>query len=90
MKVYELRIDWATNDASACNTTLYQQEEDAKKAMKTEILQAMQDYEVFDENGCLNDEDWRLDKGDYFWELWEDGCYSTNHCEITITEKEVL
>jgi hypothetical protein len=50
----------------------------------------MQDYDVFDEETGELEEGWELDKGNSFWELWEDGYYTSNHCVITLTEKEVL
>ena len=90
MKVYEVKVDWATNDAQDCTTEIYDSKEKATKAMNFEIAQAMQDYGVFDEEtGELTDECWKLDAGINFWELWEDGYYTANHCLITVTEKEV-
>ena len=50
----------------------------------------MQDYGVFDEEtGELTEEGWVLDMSVNFWELWEDSYYASNHCLITLTEKEV-
>jgi tRNA U34 5-carboxymethylaminomethyl modifying GTPase MnmE/TrmE len=49
MKVYEVKIDWATNDAEDCTTEVYSTAEKARKAFNSEIVQAMQDYDVFDE-----------------------------------------
>lgn len=90
MKVYEVKVDWATNDAQDCTTEIYATEEKARKAYNFEIAQAMQDYGVFDEEtGELTDQDCDLDQGNNFWELWEDGYYTANHCLITLTEKEV-
>lgn len=90
MKVFEVKVDWATNDAEDCTTELYSTKEEAQKAFNAEKLQAMQDYGVFDEQtGELTDENWEIDEGKDFWELWEDGYYSVNHCLITLTEKEV-
>ena len=90
MKVYEVKVDWATNDDSGCMTEIYATEEKARKAYNFEIVQAMQDYGVFDEEtGELIDEGWKLDMRNTFWELWEDGDYTSNHCLITLTEKEV-
>ena len=90
MKVYEVKVDWATNDAQDCTTEIYSTEEKARKAYNCEIAQAMQDYGVFDEEtGELTDQDWYLEQGNRFWDLWEDGYYSSNHCLITLTEKEV-
>lgn len=91
MKVYEVKVDWATEDDCACRTELYSTEEEAIKAFNAEKLQAMEDYGVFDEQtGELIDEDWQLDEAKYFWEIWEDEYYRSNHCLITLTEKEVL
>lgn len=90
MKVFEVKVDWVTNDAEDCTTELFSTEEKATKAFNAEKLQAMQDYGVFDEQtGKLVDENWQLDEGKYFWDLWEDGYYTSNHCLITLTEKEV-
>ena len=90
MKVYEVKVDWATNDAEGCTTEIYATEEKARKAYNFEIMQAMQDYDVFDEEtGELVLENWEVDKGETFWELWETGYYTGNHCLITLTEKEV-
>lgn len=91
MKVYEVKVNWATNDDSGCTTTLYSTKEKAIKAFNFEVVQAMQDYDVFDEeSGELIDANWQLDKGNDLWDLWEDGYYSANHCTITITEKIIL
>ena len=89
MKVYEVKIDWATGEGCDCTTELYADKEKAIKAYNFEIVQAMQDYDVFDEETGELEEDWELDKGETFWELWEDGYYTSNHCLITLTEKEV-
>ena len=89
MKVYELKIDWATNDDEACTTEIYETEEKAKKAMNFEIVQAMQDYGCFDEETGELDEGWELEQRDNYWHLFEEGWWSTNHCLITVTEKEV-
>ena len=90
MKVYEVKVDWSTNDDAGCSTEIYATEEKARKAFNFEIVQAMQDYDVFDEEtGELTDECWVLDRGNNFWELWEAGYYTSNHCLITLTEKEV-
>lgn len=91
MKVYELKIDWSTNDDSGCTTELYDSEEKAIKAMNFEIAQAMQDYGVFNEETSeLIDDGWELDTGVNMWELWEDGYYASNHCLIVVTAKDVL
>ena len=90
MKVYEVKVDWATGEGSDCTTEIYATEEKARKSFNFEICQAMEDYCVFDEEtGELTDESWELDSGDNFWELWETGYYTSNHCLITMTEKEV-
>ena len=90
MKVYEVKVDWATGEGCDCTTEIYATEEKARKSFNFEIAQAMQDYAVFDdETGELTDESWELDKGETFWELWETGYYTGNHCLITLTEKEV-
>lgn len=90
MKVYEVRVNWATNDTMGCHTEIYATEEKARKAFNFEIVQAMQDYDVFDEETGELESGWQLDKGHSFWELWKDGYYTSNHCVITLTEKEVL
>ena len=90
MIVYEVKVDWAINDAEDCTTELFSTKEKAQKAFNAEKLQAMDDYGVFDEQtGELIDENWALDEGKYYWEIWEDGYYTSNHCLITLTEKEV-
>ena len=91
MKVYEVKVDWATNDAEGCNTEIYATEEKARKAYNFKIVQAMQDYGCFDEEtGELDDDGlWELEQRDNYWHLFEEGWWSTNHCLITVTEKEV-
>lgn len=91
MKVYEVKVDWATRDDSGCTTEIYATEEKARKAMNFEIVQAMQDYGCFDEEtGELDDDDlWELEQRDNYWHLFEEGWWSTSHCLITLTEKEV-
>ena len=90
MKVFEVKVDWATNDAEDCTTELYSTKEKAQKAFNFEKLKAMEDYGVFDEQtGELTDENWTLEQRENYWELFEEGYWSTNHCLITLTEKEV-
>lgn len=90
MKVYELRVDWATNDAEACVTTLYATEEKAKNDFHKEVEQAKQDYtHAFDEDGNVAD-GWCLEEHNDYWEIYEAGYYVSEHCTITIDEKEVL
>lgn len=89
MKVYELKVDWATGEGCDCTTELYADKERAIKAFNFEIAQAMHDYEVFDEETGELDEGWELEKRDNYWHLFEEGWWSTNHCLITVTEKEV-
>lgn len=90
-KVWELKIDWATQDDSGCTTEIYATEERARKAMNFEIVQSMQDYDVlFDEETGKLEDGWVLDKGNNLWDLYEDGYYTANHCTITVTEKEVI
>lgn len=91
MKVYEVKVDWATNDAEDCTTELFSTEEKARKSFNAEKMQAMQDYGVFDEQtGELTDKNWKLNEGTNYWELFEKGFWSENHCLITLTEKEVF
>lgn len=91
MTVYELKVDWATNDDYGCTTTLYSTYSKAKKAMNFEVLQAMEDYGVFNEiTGELENDSYELEVYDDHWELYEDGYYLYNHCLIEITEKEIL
>lgn len=89
MKVYEVKVDWATRDSEDCTTEIYATEEKARKAMNTEIVQAMQDYGCFDEETGELDDGWELEQRDNYWHLFEEGWWSTNHCLITLTEKEV-
>lgn len=90
MEVYEVKVDLATDDDEECTTELFSTEEKARKAFNAEKLQAMEYYGVFDEQtGKLIDENWQLDEGKYFWDLWANGFYKSNHCLITLTEKEV-
>lgn len=90
MKVYEVKVDWATNDAEDCTTELYSTEEKARKAFNTERVQAMEDYGVFDEQtGVLTDKNWELEQRENYWHLFEEGYWSGNHCLITLTAKEV-
>lgn len=89
MKVYEVKVEWATNDTGDCVTEIYATEEKARKAFNFEIAQAMQDYDVFDEETGELESGWELEKRDGYWELWESGCYVGNHCLITLTEKAV-
>ena len=90
MKVYELKIDWATNDDQGCSTEIYATEEKARKAFNTEVVQAMQDYDVFDEKtGELTDENYTLEQGNGYWHLYQNDLWTSCHCLITVTEKEV-
>ena len=89
MKVYELKIDWATNDAQGCTTEIYATEEKAIKSMNFEIVQAMQDYGCFDEETGELEDGWELEQRDNYWHLFEDNFWCQNHCLITVTEKEV-
>lgn len=90
MKVYELKIDWASNDDQGCPTEIYDSHEKAMKAFSFEVVQAMQDYDVFDEQtGELTDDGYSLEQGNGYWHLYQNGWWTTCHCLITVTEKEV-
>ena len=88
--VWELKIDWATDDDRGCTTEIYATEERAIKAFNFEIIQSMQDYGCFDEQTGELEKGWVLEKSDKLWDLWEDGFYTANRCTITITEKEII
>lgn len=88
--VYELKIDWATNDDQGCTTEIYSTEERAKKAFNFEIVQAKDDYGCFDEQTGELENGWLLEELDNLWDLYEDGFYTSNHCTIMITEKEII
>lgn len=91
MKVYELKIDWTMGDGQDVVTEIYSTEEKAKKAFNTEVVQAMQDYEVFDEQtGELTDSDYILEQGNGYWHLYQNGWWEDRHCLITLTPKEVI
>lgn len=91
MKVYELRIDWSTGDGQDCTTEIYSTKEKAEKAFNFEVCQAMQDYEVFDEQtGELTDEGYILEQGNGYWHLYQKDFWTDRHCLIMLTEKEVL
>ena len=91
MTVFEVKVDWASDDDEYCKTELYSTEEKARKAFNIERLQAIRDYGVFDEQtGELIDDDWELETRDNYWELFEKDYWSENHCLITLTKKEVL
>ncbi len=90
-KVYELKIDWANNDAEDCATTIYATEEKARIDYLAEIRQAKADYsQAFNEDGTLDTGSFGIEEGDNYWQLYEKGYWSTCHCLITLTEKEVL
>lgn len=90
-KVYELMVNWSANYETGCQTIIYRTKSTAIKAMNTEIVSAMQDYDVFDgASGELVDNNWTLEKTDSSWELYENGNWICNHCLITITEKTII
>ena len=90
MKVYELKIDWTMGDGWDCTTEIYATEDKAVKAFNFEVCQAMQDYEVFDEQtGELTDDDYILEQGNGYWHLYQKDFWNDRHCLITVTEKEV-
>lgn len=91
MKVYEVKVDWAFDDNGEDVTTeIYATEEKAKKSFNSEIVQAMQDYDVFDEaTGKLIDNDYELEKGDNYWHLYRRNWWKNCHCLIMLNEKEV-
>jgi hypothetical protein len=89
MTVYELKIDWATNDAQDCATTLYSTEEKARVYFVQEVEQAKEDYyHAFDEDGNLED-GWVIEERKDYWEIYAEGFYVSEHCTITLTKKEV-
>lgn len=91
MKVYELKIDWSNNDAEDCATTIYATEEKARIDYLAEIKQAKADYsQAFNEDGTLDALNFGIEEGDNYWQLYEKGYWSTCHCLITLTPKEVL
>ena len=88
--VYELKVDWATNDDQGCTTEIYSTEERAIKAFNFEVVQSMQDYSCFDEESGELENGWELEKGNNYWHLYQDNFWNNNHCLITITEKEII
>ena len=91
MKDYEVKVDGSKGDGQDVTTEIYATEEKARKSFNFEVVQAMQDYEVFDEKtGELIDEDYILEQGNGYWHLYQNGWWTDCHCLITLTEKEVL
>lgn len=88
MKVYEIKVDWAINNAADCTTELFSTEEKARKAFNSEKIDAMQDY-GFADDGSYNTDCYELEEDDNSWDFWESGFYNDCHCHITLTEKEV-
>ena len=90
-KVYELKIDWAQGDENGCTTVIYSTEEKAHKVFLVEVEQSKLDYDyAFNEDGSLNADDFEIEEGNNYWQLYQRGYWSDCHCLITITEKEVL
>lgn len=90
MNVYELMIDWTMGDGQDVITELYETHEKAMKAFNFEVAQAMQDYDVFDEQtGELTDKDYILEQGNGYWHLYQKNFWQDRHCLITVNKKEV-
>ena len=89
-KVYEIKIDWVlSDDESGVDTLIYSTEEKARQAFLAEIEKAKSDYDyAFNENGEL-EEDYKLEQGENYWHLYQDGFWASSHCLIMLTEKEV-
>lgn len=89
-KIYEVMVRYAGGDGVFTHTYIYATEKDARRLFNSEIIEAMQYYDVFDEKtGELISHYYELEKGDNHWELWTTGCYNQVHCLITLTEKEI-
>ena len=89
MKVYEVKVDWATEYGQDCQTELYSTEEKARKSFNLEKHNAMVDY-GFEDDGSYDTNCYELEEDDNSWEFWESDYYNTCHCCITLTEKEVF
>ena len=87
--VYEVKVDWASQDDQGCDTTLYRSHEKALKRFNAEKIQALQDY-GFNDDGTHDDNGYHIDHGKDYWCVFYDGFYNQSHCEITITKKEVF
>lgn len=83
--VYEVLVDSLDdNGCSFIESTLYYKKEDALAHFNKTI----EDFE----KDCLSSydpEDYVIDRDDGIYSWYEDGCYSENHFDVTLKEKEV-
>ena len=87
--VYEVKVNWSSQDDSGCRTTLYSSYTKAFKGFNTEKIQALQDY-GFNDDGTHDDPHYRIEHYKDYWCVSYDGFYNQSYCEITITKKEVF
>ena len=90
--VWELKIDWATNDDQGCTTEIYATEKRAIKAMNFEIVQAMQDYGCFDEESGELESGWELEKGNVYahFDCYQKGIGNGSCNEVATLDKYLI
>lgn len=87
MTVYVLACNYVNVDSGEESNEIigvYDTCEKAMDRMVKEIPEIRKDFEHVDteENDYVN--------GDMCWEIWEKGEYFSNHCNLTIYEKEII
>lgn len=85
MEIYVLTIVWQ-RDSGECGSEVsaFESLPLAQKIMTREIKSAREDFKDLDV------EETQFVEGDLSWSIWESENYCYNHCDITITQCELI
>ena len=89
MEVWVIKTDWATNDETGSDVTLYANEATAKMAFEKAVKDEL---ELYYSNVELDDKDcgYTMLKEDRFFEIYKDGEYLLNHSTISLDRLTVI
>ena len=79
MKVYLVIEESCVDDMQDIDVKVFARKEDAVR-----LYEQLEDAWM---KGCNN---WEIDRNGYHLEMWEDGYYCHNHCNVDLEEKEVM
>ena len=87
--VYEVKVEWSTENERDYKTTLYSNHNKALKMFNAEKIQTLQDY-GFNDDGTHDDKNYYIEHYKDYWCVSYDGFHNQFYREITITKKEVF
>lgn len=84
--IYAVRTEWVIDTDSGSNLELFSNKDAANKYFHEEVASILKDFGVDDGNEDIN---FKTDTGENFFEVYEDGHYSSCHGTVEILEKPI-